>query len=141
MRTKNGTFGAVGARASRWLFRSGILVSLLLGGCDDDDGRIVLRNRTGRAITSVSIDPCGTQTPGPDKLGTPLANGESASFDVEFGCHRVTALTMDGFPGIWEVEIGRGARQVVLFAEPPFTRAQHPQQLAGVGRSGSSAEG
>jgi hypothetical protein len=53
------------------------------------EGWIVVRNDTSRAITTISIEPCGGPTPGPNRLGTPVAPGASESFLLRFGCYDV----------------------------------------------------
>jgi len=89
----------------------------LIMACDTNEGWIVVRNDTGRAITEVHIDPCGVEEPGPDRTGSgAIAPGSSEGFRTALGCHQVYILTEDGFPGYWEVDLDRGARQVVLFA-------------------------
>lgn len=103
----------------RFAAPAALLLLLAAAGCDNSEGRIIIRNRTGRAITSVTIAPCGAQVPGPNRLQGSLSSGQSASFDVDFGCHEVAVLTTDQLPGFWQVDIGRGSRQVILFAEPP----------------------
>jgi hypothetical protein len=103
-------------------FRSLAICLLLLpvAGCEVDEGWIEIRNNTGRAIVSVTIDPCGASTPGSNRLGTgSIPDGEEEAFRVDFGCYEVNVLTADGLPGFWEVGIGSDDRRVILFAEPP----------------------
>ncbi len=99
-------------------------IFLFIGGCDVEEGWIVLQNDTGRAITSLTIARCGETEPVPNRLGMgSIPDGEEASFRVEFGCYEVNVLTADGLPGRWEVVLHDGARRVTLYARPPASPA------------------
>jgi hypothetical protein len=97
-----------------------LLLLVVLAGCrDDEEGTVTVQNDTANNVVAVFIDACGTG-PGLDRLGgSVIRPGRREGFRVAFGCYDVLVRVDGGLEARWTLGVNASDRNWTVFPRGP----------------------